>query len=177
MTNDNEMRGVTGLSGHIERFREMWDNRFSQLERTAKHNNLKTIKMENKQKRKIVVAYWITTILLSLGMTFGGIAQLLRLEPNVQGTVHLGYPVYIMSILGTWKILGVVVLLAPKFRLVKEWAYAGFFFAMSGAVVSHIVSGDRLPDYAAPLVFLLFTILSWWWRPDSRKLSFVSPTK
>jgi hypothetical protein len=177
MRNNNEKRDMKEPSGHIERFRRMWDNRFTQLEITVKNSNLKTIKMENKQRRKKNIAYWTITILLALGMLSGGMAQLLRLKPNVEGMTHLGYPLYIMSILGTWKILGVLVLLLPKFRLLKEWAYAGFFFVLTGAVISHIVSGDTFSDFCAPLSFVLLTVLSWWWRPDNRKLSFVSPAK
>jgi hypothetical protein len=51
--------------------------------------------------------------------------------PGVYGITHLGYPIYLLTILGIWKLLGVAGLLIPKFPLLKEWAYAGFFFAMS----------------------------------------------
>lgn len=71
--------------------------------------------------------YWIATILLSLGMLSGGIAQILKVQQNMDGIVHLGYPIYLMPLLGVWKILGVIAILIPKFKLLKEWTYAGFF--------------------------------------------------
>jgi uncharacterized membrane protein len=114
--------------------------------------------------------YWIATILLSLGMLSGGIAQILKVQQNVDGTVHLGYPIYLMSILGVWKILGVIAILIPKFKLLKEWAYAGFFFAMTGAVISHIIVGDTLLQFLAPFIFVILTIISWYLRPTDRKI-------
>lgn len=82
---------------------------------------------------------------------------------------HLGYPVYLLTILGVWKILGVVAVLIPKFPVLKEWAYAGFFFAMSGAVISHIVSGDSVKDLLPPLLLLILTVVSWYFRPENRR--------
>lgn len=114
--------------------------------------------------------YWIATILLSLGMLSGGIAQILKVQQNVDGTVHLGYPIYLMSILGVWKILGVIAILIPKFKLLKEWAYAGFFFAMTGAVISHITVGDTFLQFLAPSIFVILTVISWYLRPTDRKI-------
>ena len=119
------------------------------------------------------IAFWIVTILFALGMVGGGIGQLTRAKQTVEGISHLGYPPYLLSILGTWKILGIIAILLPKFQLLKEWAYAGFFFAMSGAVISHIASGDGFANFIAPLVMVLLTILSWWLRPANRKLSMI----
>lgn len=117
------------------------------------------------------IIYWAATVLLCAGMLAGGLAQLIRQPQTVEGITHLGYPVYFMGILGTWKILGVIALLVPGFGLVKEWAYAGFFFAMTGAVISHIASGDGFGHFAAPLVFVLLTAASWYFRPLSRRFS------
>ena len=116
------------------------------------------------------LGYWATTGLLALGMAAGGAAQVLRLPFNVEGIIHLGYPPYVLGILGPWKLLGAVVLLLPRFRLVKEWAYAGFFFLLSGATLSHVASGDGPARWTAPLVFALLTAGSWWLRPESRRL-------
>lgn len=82
---------------------------------------------------------------------------------------QLGYPQYLLSILGTWKILGVIAILIPKFPLLKEWAYAGFFFVMSGATISHIAVGQSITEAIPSLVLLLVTVLSWYFRPESRK--------
>ncbi|MEO7960265.1 MAG: DoxX family protein, partial [Ginsengibacter sp.] len=87
------------------------------------------------KRNKII--YWIATIWLSLGMVSTGIVQLLKLKDEAAMFAHLGYPIYLMTLLAVWKFLGVGAILIPKFPLVKEWAYAGFFFVMSGAVFSH----------------------------------------
>ena len=117
--------------------------------------------------RKII--YWISTVWLALGMTSTGVVQLFRLKADVDQMTHLGYPVYLLTILGTWKILGVVAVLVPKFPVLKEWAYAGFFFAMSGAAISHIVSRDPVNQVLPALLLLFLTVVSWYLRPASRR--------
>jgi hypothetical protein len=82
----------------------------------------------------------------------------------------LGYPVYFLTILGIWKLLGVVAVLVPKFPLLKEWANAGFFFAMSGAVFSHIASRDSVNEKFPSLLLLVLTVVSWYFRPSDRKI-------
>jgi hypothetical protein len=127
------------------------------------------------KRNKII--YWAATIWLALGMLATGTLQLLKVEaagavapPGVDGIIHLGYPVYFLTILGIWKILGVVALLIPKFPLLKEWAYAGFFFIMSGAVFSHIAVGDFLNEIVPSLLLLILTVVSWYFRPANRKV-------
>lgn len=82
---------------------------------------------------------------------------------------HLGYPLYFLIMLGAWKILGVAAILVPRFPLIKEWAYAGFFFAMSGAVFSHLAVGDGAKEFFGPVLLLLLTVVSWYFRPADRK--------
>lgn len=122
-------------------------------------------------KKKI--AYWIATLWLSLGMVATGAGQLLKAKSG-QGGVdslnHLGYPLYLLTILGIWKILGVVAVLMPKFPVLKEWAYAGFFFIMSGAMASHIAVGDSVVKVLPSLLLLVLTAASWYLRPADRKL-------
>jgi len=127
------------------------------------------------KRNKII--YWISTIWLSLGMLSTGLFQLFKAKgegavapPGVDGIVHLGYPVYFLTILGVWKILGVIGLLIPKFPLLKEWAYAGFFFIMSGAIWSHIALGDPMKDLFPSLLLLSLTVISWYFRPVNRKV-------
>ena len=120
------------------------------------------------KRNKIV--YWIATIWLSLGMVSTGIVQLLRVKEEVDMFAHLGYPIYFMTLLGIWKILGVIAVLVPKFPVVKEWAYAGFFFAMSGALISHVAMGDSAVDMFGPSLLLVLTVVSWYFRPESRKV-------
>jgi len=119
------------------------------------------------KRNKII--YWIATIWLTLGMLSTGIVQLIKMKEEVDMMVHLGYPIYFLTIIGIWKILGVITVLIPKFPLLKEWAYAGFFFAMSGAVFSHLATGDDAKDFFGPVLLLILTVVSWYFRPADRK--------
>lgn len=119
--------------------------------------------------------YWIATLWLALGMFSTGIVQLLKMKAEgaasgVDGITHLGYPIYFLTIIGVWKILGVVAVLTPKFPLLKEWAYAGFFFAMSGAIFSHLAVGDPLKEIFPALLLLILTVVSWYFRPAGRRV-------
>lgn len=120
------------------------------------------------KRNKII--YWIATIWLALGMTSTGIVQLIKMKEEVDMMAHLGYPLYFLTILGIWKILGVIAILIPKFPLVKEWAYAGFFFAMSGAAFSHLACGDGAMEFFGPVLLLILTVTSWYFRPADRKI-------
>ncbi len=125
------------------------------------------------------IIYWIATTWLALGMVSTGIVQLLKLKEEADMFTHLGYPLYLLTILGIWKILGVVTVLLPAGRqvflnLLKEWAYAGFFFAMSGAVFSHFAMGDGAKEFFGPLLLLLLTVVSWYFRPADRKIILVA---
>ena len=117
------------------------------------------------KRNKII--YWISTIWLALGMVSTGGVQLMKVKAEVDMMTHLGYPLYFLTILGIWKMLGVVAVLFPKFPLLKEWAYAGFFFAMSGAIFSHLASGDEAKDFFGPTLLLVLTVVSWYFRPGS----------
>lgn len=122
-------------------------------------------------KKRNRIIYWITTGFLSFGMLAGGIQQLLQIGGYNDIITNLGYPLYLLSILGGWKILGVVAILIPKKPILKEWAYAGFFFAMSGAFISHLVVGQNFVEALPSLILLLIIILSWYFRPESRKVT------
>lgn len=121
------------------------------------------------KRNKII--YWVATIWLSLGMLSGGIVQVIRLKEETDMMDKLGYPSYFLVILGAWKIAGVVAILVPGFALVKEWAYAGFFFAMSGALFSHLAIGDEAQSYFGPVLLIVLTLVSWYFRPASRKIN------
>lgn len=121
------------------------------------------------EKRNKII-YWIVTIFLSIGMLAGGIQQMLQLGGYNEIITKLHYPLYVLSILGVWKILGVIAILIPKFPVLKEWAYAGFFFAMSGAAISHFVVGQSFTEAFPALILLIVTILSWYFRPSDRKI-------
>ncbi|WP_417361671.1 DoxX family protein [Galbibacter sp.] len=116
------------------------------------------------------VIYWVATAWLSLGMLSTGIVQIFQMEKEVASMEKLGYPIYLLSILGIWKLLGVIAVLIPKNAVLKEWAYAGFFFAMTGAIISHLAIGDDPITLFGPTLLLLLIIVSWYFRPISRTL-------
>jgi uncharacterized membrane protein len=120
-----------------------------------------------KKVNKII--YWTTTIFLSVGMLAGGIQQMLQIGGYNEIVTKLGYPLYLLSIIGTWKILGVIAILIPKSPLLKEWAYAGFFFVMTGAAISHLAVDQPFVETMPALVLLIAIVLSWYFRPADRK--------
>lgn len=116
------------------------------------------------------ITYWISTCWLALGMISTGIVQLIKMEEEMEMMSHLGYPLYFTTILGVWKLLGSIAILIPKVPLIKEWAYAGFFFAMTGAVFSHLAVKDPFTDLFGPVLLIILTILSWYFRPADRRI-------
>ena len=123
------------------------------------------------------IGYWLATLLLVFGVLSGGVAELFRLRGNVEGMVHLGYPLYFIMIIGFWKVLGSIALLAPGFPRLKEWAYAGVFFNMTGAAASHAARGDAVWHMIVTLVFAALTLVSWGLRPQGRMLGVLFHTK
>jgi len=121
------------------------------------------------KRNKII--YWIATLWLALGMTSTGIVHLLQMDEAVAKMTELGYPSYILTILGTWKLLGVVAVLIPRFPLLKEWAYAGFFFNMSGAIFAHLAGGSDPIEFFGPTLLIVLTVVSWYFRPADRKIA------
>lgn len=128
-------------------------------------------------KKRDKIIYWISTAWLALGMFSTGMIQVLKMQaegqlspPGLYGMKYLGYPIYFMTILGVWKLLGIVAILIPKYPLLKEWAYAGFFFIMTGAIASHIAVGDPVKEVFPSLLLLVLTIVSWYYRPAGRKI-------
>ena len=123
------------------------------------------------KRNKII--YWIATVWLCLGMLSSGLVQLLRVKEEVAFILALGYPAYFLTILGTWKMLGVIAVLIPRFPLLKEWAYAGFFFTSTGALFSHIACDSPVTDWIGPVLLLVLTVVSWYFRPANRRLTVV----
>ena len=117
------------------------------------------------------VGYWVSTGLLALQFLLGGLMSVARVPVAVAGMQHLGYPLYFGLILGTWKILGALAIVAPRTPRLKEWAYAGIVFDLTGAFASLAASGDRMPGLLGPVVFLALAAASWALRPASRTLA------
>lgn len=127
---------------------------------------------QQSQKRTKII-YWIFTLWMALGMVSTAIVQLMKSKDELANFTNLGYPSYLMTIIGVWKILGVIAVLIPKRLLLKEWAYAGFFFVMSGAVISHLIVGDTIGrTFPAVLLFVL-VLISWYFRPADRKITVI----
>lgn len=125
-------------------------------------------------KKRDKIIYWISTIWLALGMASVGGGQVFKMQDGQGGMdmiTHLGYPAYFLVIIGVWKILGVIAVLIPGFPLLKEWAYAGFFFVMSGAAFSHLALGDPVTSVFPSLLLVILTAVSWYFRPADRKIN------
>ena len=117
------------------------------------------------------LAYWITTGLFCAVLGFSGFGHLTHLEAFVEIMTGLGYPQYFMTIIGTWMLLGVATLLAPRLPLLKEWAYAGFTFNLIGATASHVFAGDPLGETIRPSVVLAIGAASYLLRPSDRRIA------
>ena len=121
--------------------------------------------------------YWGATIWLTLELAVGGVIDLVRGReivligtPVDEVVSSLGYPVYILFILGVWKILGAAAIIAPGFPRLKEWAYAGSFLQITAAAVSHAIVGSDLAMLIYPIVVTVVTLTSWALRPPTRVL-------
>ena len=120
------------------------------------------------------VAYWSCTALVAFFMISGGLANTF-LQLSIAGLVKLGYPAYFAPILGVWKVLGGIAILVPRFPRLKEWAYAGMTFELTGAAITDAVAGDvggpwYAAHIAAPLVIAALALVSWALRPGNRTL-------
>ncbi len=127
------------------------------------------------------LAYWITTVLVALPIGSGGVAQLAHVRATVDGFVRiLHYPPYFVTILGFWKVSGAIAILVPRFPRLKEWAYAGIFFDLTGAAASCAAVGGYGAygfHVLSPLILAVLAVASWGLRPDSRKIGILIPAK
>lgn len=121
------------------------------------------------------VTYWATTGLVAFAFLSGGVMDLARGPAVVAGMQALGYPAYVATILGAWKLLGAAAILAPRFPRLKEWAYAGILFDLTGAAASHAFAGDPAGKIVTPLVLLGLAAASWALRPEARRLGALVP--
>jgi len=128
-----------------------------------------------------MITYWIMTGLVAFFIGPGGVSQVVQYFGNRHGVVpELGYPMYFFGILGVWKALGAIAILVPRYPRLKEWAYAGIFFDLTGAAASCAAVGGYGAygfHVIAPLVIAGFTVASWALRPPSRILGVLFPAK
>ncbi|KKI90742.1 membrane protein [Bacillus sp. SA1-12] len=122
------------------------------------------------QPRVKIIAYWSITLLLAASIMLSGIGQLMQYGGNIELVTNLGYPLYVLTILGIWKVLGAMALVVPGFPRLKEWVHAGIFFLMTGAALSHVFANDNWFSIILPLLYAALNIASWALRPKSRKL-------
>ncbi|MDM1554893.1 MULTISPECIES: DoxX family protein [Chryseobacterium] len=128
----------------------------------------------NRSEKRTKIIYWIFTLWMALGMVSTAIVQLMKNKDELANFTNLGYPAYLMTLIGVWKLLGVIAILIPKRLLLKEWTYAGFFFVMSGAVISHLIVGDTAGRTLPAVLLFVLVIISWYFRPYNRKISIQS---
>ena len=144
---------------------------------------MSTISVKEDMTMKLkVIGYWATTAVVALELLAGGVTDLIHGpallfagDPVVPVLAQLGYPVYLLTILGVWKLLGAIVLLIPRFPRLKEWAYAGTFFVYMGATASWAARGGGMGNLIAPLILAVLTLASWALRPPGRTLGLLLP--
>ena len=117
------------------------------------------------------IVYWVATVFVAGNAAGAGMMDILRIQPLFGVLLHLGFPAYFAAILGIWKVLGGVALVAPRYPLLKEWAYAGMFFDFSAALVAHASTGDATVAFVGPVVSIGALIASWYLRPQSRRVA------
>jgi hypothetical protein len=122
------------------------------------------------------IGYWVATGLIAVVFGAGGALDAARTSDALEVMAHLGYPVYFLSIIGPWKMLAAVAVLVPRFPRLKEWAYAGIVFDLTGAAASHAASGDGAGQVIPPLVLVAIAAVSWALRPEGRILGQLKAT-
>jgi len=135
----------------------------------------------NTRSKGRTVVYWIMTALVAFFIGSGGIAQVMQYFASPHAVVPvLGYPMYFFAILGFWKFFGALTILVPRFPRLKEWAYAGIFFDLTGAAASNAMSGGYGAygfHVIAPLIITGFMLVSWALSPPRRTLGGIAPIK
>jgi hypothetical protein len=126
--------------------------------------------MNTMRSKLTTIGYWTTTGVVAAACIFGGAVDLARPPDALAFLARIGYPAYFATLIGAWKLLGGVAILAPGLPRLKEWAYAGIFFDLTGAAFSHAMSDDGA-HVPAPLVLTAILLASWALRPESRKLA------
>ena len=124
--------------------------------------------------RTKVIAYWTTTLIIAAELVSGAVLDLARTGSTVATLHHLGYPTYLLSILGPWRLLAAAALLAPGLPRLKEWAYAGTVFELTGAALSFAAVGGSAGNVVTPLLLAACDMASWALRPPSRTLGVLS---
>ncbi|MBE5319059.1 DoxX family protein [Pedobacter sp. MR2016-19] len=109
--------------------------------------------------KKLTTWYWIATIIFALMMIMDGFGGVTQEEAGKEVLKHLGYPMYLLIIVGIAKLLGAVSILQNKYTAIKEWAYAGFAINFIGAFASRAFVGDGVSLLIPPLVALVMMFI------------------
>ena len=131
---------------------------------------LQTPGMRRLRTKHLHAIYWIATLLFIVPQGWAAVQSLIEAPRMTHTITQLGYPEYFLIIIGIWKVLGVIAILVPRYPLVKEWAYAGFFFTMTGAIFSHVAVGDPFTAVIPAILLSVLTVVSWYFRPTDKKL-------
>lgn len=121
------------------------------------------------------IGYWACTAAVTFVFVSSGICYVMGVAPVVEGVLHLGYPRYFVTLLGTWKVLGGIAIALPRFPRLKEWAYAGMIFDLTGAAFSSTAIGNAWWHVVAPLSVAALVIGSWILRPRDRTIGMLLP--
>ena len=121
--------------------------------------------MSEKTKRRV---YWITTSLLALAMVGAGIQETRHAPEILEAAQRLGYPEYVLTLLGIAKLIGAPLLVVPGIPRLKEWVYAGFAFDFGGAIISHTAVGDTLIQILPAVFCAVILAVSYWSYHASR---------
>lgn len=109
--------------------------------------------------KKLKTWYWVATIIFALMMIMDGVGGITQQEAGKEVLKHLGYPMYLLIIVGIAKLLGAASILQNKFKTIKEWAYAGFAINFIGAFASRAFVGDGISLLIPPLIALIIMFI------------------
>src|SRR5579859_62657 len=139
-----------------------------------------TTRRSTMRSKLATVGYWVSTALVAAALVLGGAIDAAHPPSAVAFLAHLGYPAYFLVLIGVWKVLGGIAVLAPRFPRLKEWAYAGIFFDLTGAAASCAAVGGYGAygfHVIAPMILTGLTVASWALRPQSRIVGSLIPLK
>jgi hypothetical protein len=123
--------------------------------------------------KKLTILYWVFTVVFALLML---LSAAVGLQPSA-GAIKImhdgmGYPVYFIQFISVAKVLGAVAILVPRFNRIKEWAYAGLFFDLIGALYSGVASAGKFdPMMLTLLIWIVPGILSYHYYWQLRKVA------
>ncbi|MDN4166484.1 DoxX family protein [Cytophagales bacterium LB-30] len=121
--------------------------------------------------KNLNIYYWFSTVLVLFFMLPGSIMNIMQTPDWVAVFNELGYPTYLLPFLGVAKLAGCIVLVLPWFKRLKDWAYAGIFFDLVGAVYSVLMVSGFDPNMSLMFVAIAAVLVSYWlWLKKSGQI-------